>query len=97
MGDGLGPSSSSRLLVGIVHVRTHEQPERVVGWQTAVLGAEISERRLFVGLGTETKIEADPAKCQIVIVIKTSADLASARSLVGQFQGGNACVADLSP
>lgn len=96
-GDDRGARSSSRLLVGIVQVRTHEQPGQLVGWQTGVLGAELSQRRLLIGLGTEAKFEADPAKCQVVIVIKRKADVAAAQHLVNQFNGGNACIADLAP
>ncbi len=95
-GDGLGTSSSSRLLVGIVHLRTHEQADRVFGWQTGVIGAELSQHRLFIGAGTETKFEADPAKCQVIIVIKRKADVAAAQDLVNQFKGGNACIADMA-
>lgn len=95
-GDGLGTSSSSRLLVGIVHLRTHEQVDRMVGWQTGVIGAELSQHRLFIGAGTETKFEADPAKCQVIIVIKRKADVAAAQNLVNQFNGGNACIADMA-
>lgn len=95
-GDGLGASSNSRLLVGIVHLRTHEQAERVVGWQTGVIGAEISQRRLLIGAASEAKFEADPAKCQVIIVIKRKADVAAAQNLVNQFKGGNACIADMA-
>ncbi len=94
---GLGPNSSSRLLVGIVHVRTQEQPDRLIGWQTSVLGAEVSRRRVLIGVGSEAKFEADPSKCQLVIVIKRQTDLAAAQNLVNQFKGGNACIADLAP
>lgn len=94
--NGLGPNASSRLFVGIVLVRTHEQPGRLVGWQTGVLGAEVSRRRLLIGAGSEAKFEADPAKCQVVIVIKRQTDLAAAQNLVNQFKGGNACIADMA-
>lgn len=96
-GNGLGPNVSSRLLVGLVLVRTHEQPGQLIGWQTGVLGAEVSRRRMLIGLGSEAKFEADPAKCQVVIVIKRQTDLAAAQNLVNQFKGGNACIADLAP
>lgn len=95
-GNGLGPNSSSRLLVGIVLVRTHEQPGRLVGWQTGVFGAELNPNRLLIGVGGETRFEADPAKCQVVIVIKRDTDLAAAQNLVNQFKGGNACIADMA-
>lgn len=96
VGDGLGPSSSSRLLAGIVHVRTHEQPGRLIGWQSGVIGAELSQRRLMFGAGSETRFEADPAKCQVIIVIKRKADIAAVQNLVNQFNGGNACIADMA-
>ncbi|MCA3697856.1 hypothetical protein [Aquidulcibacter sp.] len=56
----------------------------------------MSRRRLLIGAGSEAKFEADPAKCQVVIVIKRQTDLAAAQNLVNQFKGGNACIADMA-
>lgn len=93
----LGEEASSRLLVGIVQVRTQEQPGQLVGRQTKVLGADLSRERILIGIASDTKFVADPAQCQVVIVIKRKSDLAAAQNLVNQFKGGNACIADLAP
>jgi hypothetical protein len=83
-------------LVGISRVTTVPTKDGLVAYRIRTLGAGAGPHGGFAGWRTVEEIVADPSKCQLVVIIRSSAEGARTATILEKLKGEDLCVADYS-
>lgn len=92
-GIDLAPSGESRLYVGVVRVKVPAKSGNLVAISVDALGAGWRQGP-WLGWQSDSWVEADPAKCQLLIVIRSAAEARNAAEVLRALEGRDACVVD---
>lgn len=83
-------------LLGITRVRTAASSHNVQAYRISTLGAGNTERGAFLGWRRSELVISDPAKCQLLVIIRSDVETANAASVLEKLKGENVCAADFS-
>ncbi|MDF0487355.1 hypothetical protein PX554_04375 [Sphingomonas sp. H39-1-10] len=83
----------SRVYLGVVRVTVPDRAGDLVAYSVKTAGAGW-HRGPWLGWRSDTWVEADPAKCQLLVVIRSGVEARNAAEVLRALEGRNACVAD---
>jgi len=89
----VGSQRSSQLYLGLVRVIMPERRKGLAAVDVKALGLGW-DQGVWVGGRHGNWVIADPAECQLLIVIRTPAQAANAARVLRSMEGKQACVAD---
>lgn len=84
---------SARLYLGLVRVVTPSKTGNLSAIDAQVLGLGW-DKGPFLGWKAGSWIEADPAQCQLVIIIRSAAQAENAVRVLQSLKGEQPCIAD---
>ena len=88
-----GPESRPSIFVGILRLKPAPKSDGAVASSTTALGAAAGLDAAFIGFRKSTRISADPAKCQILILVRSDAELEETTNLLKSLErGSSVCV-----
>lgn len=90
-----GEGRSSRLFVGVVRVVMPERKGDVTAIEVKALGIGWDSGP-FIGWRAGSWITADPAKCQLLIIIRSPAQAENAAKVIQSLEGQEPCIADFT-
>jgi hypothetical protein len=94
-GGASGGPTTSRWFVGVVRVLSPDRLEGLSAVDVCALGAGW-DGGPWLGWKAGNWVIADPARCQLLIVIRSPAEARNARSVIAALRGKEACVADFA-
>lgn len=83
----------SRLYLGVVRVTVPDRSGDLVAFSVKTAGVGW-QRGPWLGWRSDNWVEADPAKCQLLVVIRSPAEAGNAAEVLRALEGRSACVAD---
>lgn len=89
--------TGARLYLGVVRVEVPQTRGRVSAVRAQALGlgwGAGAQAGPFAGWSSDDWITADPADCQMLIIIRSGAQAAHARALIQSLGGVNPCLVD---
>lgn len=88
-------SSSSRLYFGLVRVVAPAVKGDTTATEVTALGLGL-ENGVWAGWRRSSWVSADPAKCQLLVIIRSNADATHAAQVLRSLEGVNPCIVDQS-
>lgn len=89
-----GQWTGTRTFVGVVRVDMPVTQGDVQAVRVRTLGAGAGRTGVFMGWEDGNWIVADPAKCQLLVVIRSSVEVDNAARVLHELRGQNACLVD---
>lgn len=90
----VGEEGRTRTFIGIVRVTTPEAQGDVSAIEVSTAGLGFDRSGFFLGWQSGNWVEADPAKCQMLVIIRSAAQAEHAASVINSLKGEELCVAD---
>ncbi len=90
-----GERGSTHVYVGIVRVEIPETDGKLTAVDVRSLGVGW-DNGPYLGWRADSWVIADPAECQLLIVIKSPAQAENAAKVIQALGGQNACIADFT-
>ncbi len=84
---------SERVFVGAVKVRLPATSGHIQAVDVKTLGAGWQSGP-FVGWNASNLVTADPAECQLLIVVRSGAEAKNAKEIISSLEGQNPCIVD---
>ena len=82
--------------VGITRIKHAEKSSDLIAYERTTTGLGTSRDTVFLGWHRVQEVIADPANCQMVVIIRNGQELGQARTVLEQLKGVDICVADFS-
>lgn len=82
---------------GLTTVRGDLTGRSLLAYQIRTLGAGSDAQSVFVGWNHSEQVRADPAACQLIVIVRSDAALESARPILEDLKGSSPCIADFTP
>jgi hypothetical protein len=95
VGDRDGGQRTARTHIGITRIVTPEVPDGLSAVEVKTLGVGW-DKGPFLGWHAGNWITADPAKCQLVVIVRTPLDAEHAARIMQAMEGQDPCIADFS-
>lgn len=84
---------STRTYLGIVRVTVPDRSGNLVAYSVKAAGAGWHAGP-WLGWRSDNWVEADPSKCQLLVVIRSAAEARNAAEVLRALRGREACVVD---
>lgn len=81
--------------LGLVSVRVPKTHQGMTAVEAKNVGASFADGVNF-GWSSQSLVTADPAGCQIMIIVKSAAQLANVQEIVNGLKGEKLCLADFN-
>jgi hypothetical protein len=95
MADQDGGTRTSRTHIGITRIVTVEKPGAMTAVDVKTLGLGW-DNGPFLGWRSGNWVTADPAKCQLVVIVRSSIEVENAAKVLAALKGQNPCIADFT-
>ncbi len=89
-----GQWTGSRTFVGVVRVDMPVTQGDVQAVRVRTLGAGGGEAGVFLGWEDGAWIVADPAQCQLLVIVRSPVEVENAARVLRELRGQNACLVD---
>jgi hypothetical protein len=83
----------SKLVIGIARITVPARQGNVTAIDVSALGVGW-DAGPWLGWRDDSRIEADPAQCHLLVVIRAAVEAANAASVLNKLKGEKICVAD---
>ena len=95
VGDQAGGTRTSRTHIGITRIVTVEKPGAMAAVDVRTLGFGW-DKGPFLGWRAGEWVTADPAKCQLLVIVRSPLEADNAAKVLAALEGQNPCIADLT-
>lgn len=90
-----GERGTSRYVLGLVRIQIPDRQGELSAMSVKALGVGWDQGP-FLGWRDASWILADPAQCQLVVIVRSGVEADNAAKVLGQLKGEGLCVADFS-